>query len=56
MKIKSIGIKSLNITIPLACDFTEEQCHKLMAVKYPDVIDYELRESYTQNTSDQWQD
>ena len=54
--IKSIGVKSLNITIPLACDFTEAQCHELMASKYPGVTDYELRKNYTRNESDTWSD
>ena len=53
-KYKSIGVKSLNITIPLACEFTEDQCHSLMANKYPDVVSYELRESYVQNESHNW--
>lgn len=51
---KSIGVKSLGITIPLACDFTEQQCHDLMASKYPDVTDYELRKAYTQNDNCNW--
>jgi hypothetical protein len=51
---KSIGVKSLGITIPLACDFTEQQCHDLMARDYPGVTDYELIESYVQNDSCNW--
>lgn len=54
MKFKSIGVKSLGITIPLAHDFTEQQCHDLMARDYPGITDYELRESYTQNDSCNW--
>jgi hypothetical protein len=53
---QSIGVKSLNITIPLACDFTEEQCHELMAREYPGVTDYKLRKVYSRNESDTWGD
>ena len=53
---QSIGVKSLGTTIPLAHDFTEQQCHDLMSSKYPDVAEYELRASYARNDSDTWAD